>query len=175
MIQNLNNVTPRELDDLLNDDDLDEVLIDVRTPAEYRSGHIKQSENSPLNEIEKVAKHLKGIGTVYVSCGSGIRSAEACKILGDKGVNVVNVEGGLSACIESGNFDIEKTGRRVMPIIQQVMIVAGTMVLVGIILGDLHSRYWYLLSAFVGGGLLFAGISGICAMSKILSKAPWNK
>jgi len=175
MIKNLNSVTPKELDKLLHDDDLDEVLLDVRTPAEYKGGHIKEAENEPLADIGKAAKHLKDIGTVYVSCGSGLRSRQACEILGKQGVNVINVKGGLSACIKAGNFDIEKTGKAVIPIIRQVMIVAGVLVLVGIILGDLHSKYWYLLSAFAGGGLLFAGVSGICTMSKILAKMPWNK
>ncbi len=178
MIQNLSNVTPKELDDLLHDDDLDEVLLDVRTPAEYKGGHIKEAENEPLAEIEKAAKHLKGIGTVYVSCGTGNRSRQACEVLSEAGVNVVNVQGGLSAWMRDGLDVVSHSGalgRKVIPIIRQVMIVAGTMVLVGVILGDLHSKYWYLLSAFAGGGLLFAGVSGICTMSNILAKMPWNR
>ncbi len=168
-------VTPKELYDLLHDDNLDNLLLDVRTPAEYKGGHIKEAKNEPLANIEKAIKYLKDIGTVYVSCASGMRSKQACDILSKGGVNVVNVQGGLSACIDSGKFAIEQTKRKVIPIIRQVMIVAGVMVLVGIVFGDLHSKYWYLLSAFAGGGLLFAGVSGICTMSKILAKMPWNK
>ena len=168
-------VTPKELDELLHDDNLDEVLLDVRTPAEYKGGHIKEAKNEPLANIEKAAKYLKDVGTVYVSCASGMRSRQACDILSKSGVNVVDVQGGLSACIDSGKFDIEQTGRKVIPIIRQVMIVAGLLILIGIILGDLHSKYWYLLTAFTGAGLLFAGVSGICTMSKILAKMPWNR
>lgn len=170
----MKNITPKELDELLHDDDLDEVLIDVRTPAEYKGGHIEEAENSPLSEIEKAAKHLKGVGTVYVSCGTGARSKQACDALINKGVNVVNVQGGLTAWMKDG-FGVVQTGRKVIPLIRQVMIAAGSLVLIGAMLGYLHTPYWYLLSAFVGAGLLFAGISGICTMSIILAKMPWNK
>lgn len=170
----MKDVTPHELDKLLHDADTDEVLIDVRTPAEYKGEHIKEAENVPLASLEGAAEHLKNIGTVYVSCGSGMRSKQACELLAQKGVNVVNVEGGLSAWMREG-FGVVHTRRKVIPIIRQVMIVAGSLVVLGVVLGDLVSPYWYLLSLFVGGGLLFAGVSGICTMSMILAKMPWNR
>lgn len=174
MKEDLKNVTPKELDKLLNDADLDEILLDVRTPAEYKSGHIKGAKNKPLSDIEDIAEELKVVGTVYVNCGSGMRSKQACEILAAKGVNVVNVSGGITAWKRDG-FDVEGSGRKVIPIIRQVMIVSGVLILTGIALGYLHSEYWYLLSLFVGVGLLFAGISGICTMSNLLAKMPWNK
>ncbi len=168
------NVTPDELDELLHDEDKDEVLIDVRTPAEYESGHIKEAENKPLANIKNASEYLKEIGTVYVNCGSGMRSKQACEILASEGVNVVNIKGGLTAWMKDG-FGVEGGGRKAIPIMRQVLIVAGTLVLVGMVLGYWYSEYLYLLSAFVGAGLLFAGVSGICTMSNILSKMPWNK
>ena len=170
----MKSVSPEELDKLLHDDDHDEVLIDVRTPAEYKGVHIKEVENDPLSSIEEAVEHLKGVGTVYVSCGTGVRSEQACKKLNEYGINVVNVEGGLGAWQSKGK-PVEGSGHKVMPIIRQVMITAGSLVLLGIVLGDLHSSAWYLLSAFVGAGLVFAGITGICTLSKILAKMPWNK
>ncbi len=170
----MKSVSPEELDKLLHDDDHDEALIDVRTPAEFASGHIKEAENAPLGSIEEVIEHLKGVGTVYVSCGTGVRSEQACKVLAQHGINVVNVEGGLGAWERMGK-PIVGNGRKVIPIIRQVMIVAGSLILLGVILGYVFSPYWYLLSAFVGAGLLFAGISGICGMSIILAKMPWNR
>ncbi len=170
----MKSVSIDELDKLLHDDDHDEVLLDVRTPAEYKGGHIKEAQNDPLSEIEQAAKHLKDIGTVYVSCGTGNRSRQACEILSTHGINVVNVEGGLGAWVKEGKA-VESTGKKVIPIIRQVMIVAGILMLMSIIMGDIYSAYWYLLGALVGVGLLFAGLTGICTMSKILAKMPWNK
>jgi hypothetical protein len=57
---------------------------------------------------------------------------------------------------------------------RQVQVVAGALVLVGIVL-SLVSSPFIGLSIFVGAGLIFAGISGWCGMAKILGKMPWNK
>ena len=70
-------------------------LIDVRTPGEFRRGHIKNSKNIPLNEIGSftpVAGKKK-----YVICHSGARSKLAAKKLKKRGFDVVNVKGGMHA------------------------------------------------------------------------------
>ena len=170
----MKDIPPEELNRRLHDDDTDEVLIDVRSPAEYKSGHIAGAKNLPLDSIEKAAGHLKEIDTVYVVCGTGARSRQACKELEARGVHVVNVEGGVSAWIRKG-LPVAGSGKRVIPIIRQVMIAAGSLVLAGVVLGWLVHPSWYVISAFVGAGLLFAGVTGICALYWILERMPWNK
>jgi rhodanese-related sulfurtransferase len=170
----MRNVTPKELNELLHDEDKDELLIDVRSTGEFKGGHIDEAQNIPLDDIAEAADRLKGIGTVYVNCGSGVRSCQATEQLEKCGVNVVNVEGGLTAWLRDG-FGVAKDGKGVIPVIRQVMIAAGGLVLLGTILGIIFSPVWMLLAGFTGAGLLFAGISGICMMQKILAKMPWNK
>ncbi|MGX7199320.1 rhodanese-like domain-containing protein [Enterococcus nangangensis] len=70
------------------------ILLDVRTPAEYRAGHIQQAQNVPLQKIGSYQKNLKE--TVYVICQSGMRSKQAAKILTKKGYPVINVRGGMN-------------------------------------------------------------------------------
>ncbi len=70
-------------------------LLDVRTPSEYRNGHIQGAKNVPLNEIARYASETNE--TVYVICHSGVRSKMAAKKLKKKGYDVVNVQGGMSA------------------------------------------------------------------------------
>ena len=70
-------------------------LLDVRTPSEYRRGHIKGAKNVPLNEIARYTPAT--IETLYVICRSGVRSKMAAKKLKKKGYDVVNVQGGMSA------------------------------------------------------------------------------
>jgi rhodanese-related sulfurtransferase len=170
----MKNVTPKELDTLLHDEDKDELLIDVRTKGEFKGGHIKEAKNIPLDDVAEAADKLKGIGTVYVNCGSGVRSCQATEKLEKCGVNVVNVKGGLTAWLRDG-FGVTKEGKKVIPIIRQVMIGAGALILIGVVLAIFISPIWILLSGFVGAGLLFAGLTGICGMQKVLSKMPWNK
>ena len=68
-------------------------IIDVRTPQEYRSGHIQGARNIPLDTIQ----NFKTNDTVYVICQSGSRSKAAVKYLRKKGVDAINIQGGLNA------------------------------------------------------------------------------
>ena len=68
-------------------------LIDVRTPAEFKAGHIRGAKNVPLPYVED----YKGQGPVYVICQSGMRSKRAAKVMKKNGIDVINVRGGMSA------------------------------------------------------------------------------
>ena len=70
-------------------------LIDVRTPGEFRRGHIKNTKNVPLNEIGQFTPITDE--TVYVICHSGARSKLAAKKLKKKGYDVINIQGGMHA------------------------------------------------------------------------------
>ena len=70
-------------------------LIDVRTPGEFRRGHIKNAKNVPLNKISQFTPITDK--KVYIICHSGARSMLAAKKLKKKGYDVVNVRGGMHA------------------------------------------------------------------------------
>ena len=70
-------------------------LIDVRTPAEYQRGHVRFSQNIPLNRIPSF-KPRQSEDPIYVMCQSGARSSRASRMLQKQGYNVVNVRGGMS-------------------------------------------------------------------------------
>ena len=74
------------------------VLLDVRTPQEYREGHIPGSKNVPLQAIDKVASVAETKDTaLYVYCQSGARSRQASSMLQRMGyTNVTNI-GGIAA------------------------------------------------------------------------------
>lgn len=168
----MENINPKKLDELLHDNDHDEILVDVREPSEYKDAAIPGAENIPVGEIADAADRLKRYGTVYVNCGSGVRSARACQILEAQGVHVVNLEGGLSAWQHSG-LAVRGKGNR-LPIIRQVMLSAGTLVVLGIVLAVYVDPYWIGLSALIGLGLMFSGATGYCLMAYVLERMPWN-
>jgi rhodanese-related sulfurtransferase len=67
------------------------VIIDVRTPEEFKSGHIPQSQNIPLQVIQnKVADLKKKNKAVIACCASGGRSSMATTILKNAGIEAVN-------------------------------------------------------------------------------------
>lgn len=73
-------------------------IVDVRTPGEWRSGHIAGSVNIPAGEIPTRARELDGDGTVATICESGFRSSLAASLLAREGVaHPISVDGGMSA------------------------------------------------------------------------------
>lgn len=74
------------------------ILLDVRTPQEYRSGSIPGSQNVPLQSIDKVGTVVENKDTaLYVYCHSGARSRQAVSLLQHMGYSNVNNIGGIAA------------------------------------------------------------------------------
>lgn len=151
------------------------VLIDVRSPGEYRAGTIPGAVNMPLDEIEEHFDELKGYEKVYVHCQSGNRSGRACQALHAlEGPEIVDVEGGLTAWDEAG-YRVQRSKRAGISIMRQVHIGASTLGLIGLTLGFFVTPLMYLLTVFVFLGLMVSGLTGFCGMATLLAKAPWNK
>ena len=74
------------------------VLLDVRTPQEYREGHIPGSQNVPLQQLDKVEEVTENKDTIlYVYCRSGARSRQAVSLLKHMGYTNVHNIGGIAA------------------------------------------------------------------------------
>jgi len=150
-------------------------LIDVREYAEFAGGRVKGSKLIPLGEIEKRAAEIDRNKPTYLMCRSGKRAAEAQKKLLTLGFSDVrNVRGGFEAWKAAG-FDFDKDVNAVWSLERQVRFVAGSLVVVGVVLSLLIHPYFIALSAFVGAGLVFAAVTDTCTMAMILAKMPWNK
>lgn len=153
-------------------------LIDVRTPAEFAEVHVRGAKNVPLSECDEAT--LVGFGfdkskPLYVLCKSGGRAKMACgKLAGDGFSQVILVEGGTNACIEQG-VNLIRGGLKVISIEQQIRVIAGAVILVSLFGWMLVSSAFLLLAAFVGAGLIFSGLTGICGLAMLLEKMPWNK
>jgi rhodanese-related sulfurtransferase len=153
-------------------------LIDVRTPVEFRAVHVEYARNVPLDRLDPAALVAARSGPadepLYVLCRSGSRGRQACEKFLEAGFsNAVNVEGGTLACIEAGLPVVR--GKNVLSLERQVRIAAGTLVLSGAVLGWFVHPAFIGLSAFVGAGLVFAGITDTCGMGMILAHMPWNQ
>jgi hypothetical protein len=66
-------------------------------------------------------------------------------------------------------------GKKAISLERQVRIAAGSLVLLGLVLGWLVHPYFLGLSAFVGAGLFFAGVTDTCGMGMLLARMPWNQ
>ncbi|MFK7735736.1 MAG: rhodanese-like domain-containing protein [Pirellulaceae bacterium] len=153
-------------------------LIDVRMPTEFREVHAEGAVNVPLDTLDPnaVAERLAASSgkPIYVICKSGGRSTMATQKFLDAGVdNVVNVEGGTTAWVNAG-LPVQR-GKKAVSLERQVRILAGFLAFLGAALGFFINPYFIGLSAFIGAGLMFAGITDTCGMGMMLSKMPWNQ
>ena len=152
-------------------------LIDGRTPAEYREIHAVGAVNVPLDEIEPermMAERSDDTEPLYFICRSDSRGKQACEAFHAVGyTNVVNVAGGTVAWSDLG-LPV-KQGKASVSLERQVRIAAGVLVLSGVVLDLLHHPAWTALSAFIGVGLTYSGITDTCGMAMILAKMPWNR
>ena len=168
-------ISPKELHDQIARGNAVE-LIDVRTPVEFREVHVTFARNIPLDQLDatKVASGRKGAtGPLYMICRSGGRGKQACEKLAAAGLNVVNVEGGTLAWDRAGLPVVR--GKKAISLERQVRIAAGHLVLIGAALGAFVHPAFIGLSAFIGAGLLFAGLADTCGMGLLLARMPWNR
>lgn len=149
-------------------------IVDVRTPIEYAQSHIANTQLMPLDKFDMEAlRRAAGDAPIYLLCRTGRRAAEACEQLRQAGIDAAVIEGGLVAWEQAG-LPVERN-RSVISLERQVRIAAGSLVLLGVLLGWLIHPTFLALSAFVGGGLVFAGITDWCGMAMLLANAPWNR
>jgi rhodanese-related sulfurtransferase len=150
-------------------------LLDVRTPAEFTTAHIPGSYNVPLDLLrehrDELRQHLEQ--DVVLICRSGARAGQAETLLAGTGLaNLHVLDGGITAWQNAGapvnpgpaRWDLER----------QVRLVAGSLVLTGILASIVAPRAKW-LSAAIGAGLTTAGLTNSCAMGNLLSRLPYNR
>ncbi|GAA2760754.1 rhodanese-like domain-containing protein [Actinopolymorpha rutila] len=150
-------------------------VVDVRTPAEFESAHIRGSYNVPLRLLGEHAGQLRDrLGhRVVLVCQSGVRADEARKRLTAVGMDGLHVlDGGVPAYAAAGGDVVY--GRQRWSIERQVRLVAGLLVLLGT-LTSLVVPWMLALAVFVGAGLTFAGLTDNCMMGRLLARLPYNR
>jgi len=147
------------------------LVVDVRLPAEYRSLHLVPSMPLPLDEIGRRRGELPHDRELVLVCRTGTRARLAAAELSDFRTRVL--EGGIAAWQEAGHPIV--VGKPHMSLERQVRIAAGALACAGGLLAAGSSRWFGLLPAFVGAGLVYAGITDRCGMAMLLAKLPYNR
>jgi rhodanese-related sulfurtransferase len=156
-------------------DDGDTMLIDVREPAEVAREAVPGARVAPLSRFDPAALALGPERRVVMLCASGIRSAKAgVQLAALGGREVVNLKGGIGAW-KSAGLPVRTDRTAPLPLMRQVQLVAGGLILVGAALGALVHPWFFALCAFVGAGLFIAGATGWCGMALLLARLPFNR
>lgn len=154
----------------------DLVVIDVRSAAEFESLHIRGSYNVPLPLLsEHTADLAARLGErVVLVCQSGVRAEQARQKLSTAGVDTAYVLTGGAPGFANAGGDVVRGAQR-WDLERQVRMVAGSLVLTGLVGGKFVSPKLRTLAGVIGTGLTFSAATNSCAMGKALSAMPWNK
>lgn len=150
------------------------VLVDVREPGEHAREHIAGAHLVPLASLDPAALAGLPASRIVLHCASGSRSARGAARLAAAGLDVAHLAGGLPNWTKAGLPVVENPSAPI-PIMRQVQIVAGSLVLAGAALGAFVHPGFYAISAAVGAGLIFAGATGFCGMAAVLAYLPYNR
>lgn len=151
-------------------------IVDIREKDEFRREHIPDAISLPLSEILSGKTLEPASSPIIFHCQAGSRTSQNCQTLAQAipSGEFLLLEGGINAWKQAG-FPVITDTRQPLPLMRQVQMTAGTLILAGVIAGYSVNSGFFLLSGFVGAGLLFAGVSGWCGMANLLAKMPWNR
>lgn len=150
-------------------------LLDVRTAGEFESAHISGAYNVPLDLLGEHAKDVRtATGPVVLICQSGQRASKAEQLLRTAGLADIHVlEGGMKEWLSRG-LAVKRVKARIS-LERQVRIAAGAMAASGAFAALTVSPLFALVPAFIGSGLVFAGVTDTCAMGMMLARLPYNR
>ncbi len=153
------------------------VLVDVREDFERRAERIEPSLHKAMSKFDPTDLYeLPPSKRVVFHCRSGRRSLDAAeRFRRHPEQELYHLAGGIEAWKRSGLATARSAGAPKIDVLRQVQMTAGTLVLVGAVLGAFVSPWWLLLCGLVGGGLFLTGATGWCGMATLLSLMPWNR
>lgn len=166
-------LSPAQLSDMMAKGSVE--LVDIREADEYAREHIASARCQPLSALPDL---LASSGkTIVFICRSGNRTRANAQRLAACVSNpnlVYALEGGVDGWKKAGLATRIDTSKPI-DMMRQVQMIAGSLIMLGVLLGTVVHPGFYGLSAFVGAGLFVAGSTGFCGMARILALAPWNR
>lgn len=151
-------------------------VLDVRSPAEFETRHIAGSYNLPL---QLVSEHAAALAArldrkIVLVCQSGVRADQARQRLAGTGMTNLHVlTTGVPGFTAAGGRVVEGQSRWSME--RQVRLVAGSLVLTGVLASRLLHPKAVLLAGGIGAGLTVSALTDTCTMGRMLAALPYNR
>lgn len=153
------------------------LVVDVRETEEHARARIPGALSLPLSRLDEPGIALPPGRTVLFHCRSGARThAHAGRLAARAGTaaEAYAVAGGIEAWRRAG-LPLAEDPHQPIEMMRQVQIAAGGIVLAGLLLAAFVHPWFAGIAAFVGAGLVFAGVTGTCGMAHLLRRMPWNR
>jgi rhodanese-related sulfurtransferase len=153
------------------------ILVDIREADEHAREKLAGAHHLPLSKLDEAELALHEGKPVIFHCRSGARTQSHARRLAGKVGGVCEafiIDGGLEAWKKAG-LPVVTDRRQPIEVQRQVQIGAGSLAFLGTMLGLFVSPWFFVVPAFVGAGLIMAGVTGFCGMARVLMRAPWNR
>ena len=153
------------------------ILVDIREADEHAREKVLGAHHLALSKLDEADLALHEGKPVIFHCKSGARTMRNASRLAQKvsgACEAFIVDGGLDAWKKAG-LPVVTDRRQPIELQRQVQIGAGSLAFLGTLLGLFVSPWFFAVPAFVGAGLIMAGVTGFCGMASILMRAPWNR
>ncbi|MDQ8190327.1 rhodanese-like domain-containing protein [Roseibacillus persicicus] len=164
---------PHDIQKLLTESNAE--ALDVRTPVEFEEKHIDGAKHIPVDELPAQCGQLDPSKKYYLVCQSGKRAEKAHQILAEKGFGDLTILAGGVGAWEQAGLPLNRSERKVLPLMRQVQLAIGLGVLTFSLLAYFVHPAFVFGAAFFGAGLTMAGATGWCGLALLLAKVPWNK
>jgi rhodanese-related sulfurtransferase len=156
-------------------------ILDVRSIAEYRAGHIPGAQLIPLDSLSagELSRTFRRPtpgreDTLYITCHAGPRALRAAEQLRRAGFkNLSLLEGGTRRWQQLG-LPLERCGNAIS-LERQVQIAIGSLLVFKVALGFSVHELFFALTAITGIGLIVAGATRWCGMASLIARMPWNQ
>jgi 3-mercaptopyruvate sulfurtransferase SseA len=136
-------------------------------------GHLPGAVNVPLGSIQYQIPGVERDEMLVLVCQGGVRSDTACQKVKNSHPNLFNLVGGTSAWISAG-FEVEANPKSPRSLDRQAHLVAGLLLTTAVILYRSVNPGWIYLAFLPTFGLLLDAFTGVCPMTLILKRMPWN-
>lgn len=171
----MQNISPNEANALL--DAQDAILLDIRSEQEFNECHLPGAVLVPNGKIDERLAEILGDKNTIFYCTSGARTDKAAQKISNAGFKKAEtILGGMNAWVQNGLPTVTTSEKRVpMTIQRQVQLTLGIIILAlaFLVLSGTQTPIYFI--AAIGAGLAFAGLTGSCALAKILLSMPWNR
>lgn len=142
------------------------VLVDIRSLDEHARLRIPGAEPHPLATLSN-ATPIEATNVIF-HCRSGMRTGANAQLLASCTTGSAYVlDGGIHAWARAG-LPVRQDRSQPVDVFRQVQIIAGIIILAGLGLGLFVAPAFLVLPALIGVGSVFAGVTGRCALARVL-------
>lgn len=153
-------------------------IVDVRSPSEYRAGHVQGAILTPLNELVAGTARCDlppdPEQPLIVTCHAGVRARQAADLLASRGYRDITLLAGGTAAWAKAGLPMQRCGGFVT-IERQVQALLATLIVLKLVFGFTVHEMFFALALLLGTAIVIFGARRWQSLAKLVERLPWNQ